>query len=133
MVFTKDFIFHLSQMAPFLQWFLVFMEMFLDYFKKGKLFNFKLIWNLKIKISQTLRCTSEAQKNKLLKTHSFVAGCSGGFVQAMLSCPIEVVKIRLQTLGYIGRSYDCMKYIFKHEGLRGLYRVSIISLKYLLR
>lgn len=51
-----------------------------------------------------------------------IAGSIGGLSQAILGCPIEVVKIRLQTLGYVGRSYDCMKDIYHHEGVYGLYR-----------
>lgn len=51
-----------------------------------------------------------------------ISGSAAGLTQAVLSCPIEVVKIRLQTLGYIGRSWNCMRYIFQHEGLYGLYR-----------
>jgi Mitochondrial carrier protein len=51
-----------------------------------------------------------------------IAGSMAGLSQAILTCPIEVVKIRLQTLGYIGRSYNCMKYIYNHEGIYGLYR-----------
>jgi hypothetical protein len=51
-----------------------------------------------------------------------IAGSAAGLSQALLSCPIEVVKIRLQTLGYVGRSWNCMRYIFQHEGLYGLYR-----------
>lgn len=51
-----------------------------------------------------------------------IAGSIAGLSQAILGCPIEVVKIRLQTLGYIGRSFDCMRYIYGHEGVYGLYR-----------
>jgi hypothetical protein len=51
-----------------------------------------------------------------------IAGSTAGLSQALLSCPIEVVKIRLQTLGYVGRSWNCMRYIFQHEGVFGLYR-----------
>lgn len=51
-----------------------------------------------------------------------IAGSVAGLSQAVLGCPIEVVKIRLQTLGYIGRSYNCMKHIYNHEGIYGLYR-----------
>jgi len=51
-----------------------------------------------------------------------IAGTVAGFTQALLSCPIEVVKIRLQTLGYVGRSASCMKLIYNHEGFYGLYR-----------
>lgn len=62
------------------------------------------------------------QKQKLLKVHMLISGSAAGLTQALLSCPIEVVKIRLQTLGYIGRSWNCMRYIYQHEGLYGLYR-----------
>jgi Mitochondrial carrier protein len=51
-----------------------------------------------------------------------IAGSAAGLSQAILGCPIEVVKIRLQTLGFIGRSYHCMRHIYQHEGLYGLYR-----------
>lgn len=51
-----------------------------------------------------------------------IAGSVAGLSQAILGCPIEVVKIRLQTLGYIGRSMNCMKHIYNHEGIYGLYR-----------
>lgn len=68
------------------------------------------------------RCTSEMQRQKLIKVHMLIAGSSAGLVQAVLSCPFEVVKIRLQTLGYVGRSWNCMRYIYQHEGLYGLFR-----------
>lgn len=70
----------------------------------------------------SIRCTSEMQRQKLVKVHMLIAGSSAGLIQAVLSCPFEVVKIRLQTLGYVGRSWNCMRYIFQHEGLYGLYR-----------
>lgn len=62
------------------------------------------------------------QRQKLIKIHMLIAGSSAGLAQAVLSCPFEVVKIRLQTLGYVGRSWSCMRYIYHHEGLYGLYR-----------
>ncbi|KAG5679882.1 hypothetical protein PVAND_009419 [Polypedilum vanderplanki] len=68
------------------------------------------------------RCTSEIQQQNMLKVHMLIAGSAAGFSQAILSCPIEVVKIRLQTLGFIGKSWNCMRYIFQHEGVYGLYR-----------
>ncbi|KAL7035866.1 hypothetical protein ACKWTF_008598 [Chironomus riparius] len=68
------------------------------------------------------RCSSDIHRQELLKTHMLISGSAAGLTQALLSCPIEVVKIRLQTLGYIGRSWNCMRYIFQHEGLYGLYR-----------
>lgn len=74
------------------------------------------------KLISFFRCASDAQRQKLLKYHMLIAGSVAGLSQAVLGCPIEVVKIRLQTLGYVGRSYDCMKYIYHHEGIYGLYR-----------
>lgn len=71
---------------------------------------------------QIFRCTDDQQRQKLMKAHLLVAGATGGLLQAVLGCPIEVVKIKLQTLGYVGRSFDCMKIIYRHEGFYGLYR-----------
>jgi hypothetical protein len=51
-----------------------------------------------------------------------IAGSSAGLAQAVLSCPFEVVKIRIQTLGYVGRSWSCLRYIYNHEGVYGLWR-----------
>lgn len=68
------------------------------------------------------RCRDDEQRRKLLKNHMLVAGCASGLLQAVFGCPIEVVKIKLQTLGFVGRSFDCMKIIYRHEGLYGLYR-----------
>lgn len=68
------------------------------------------------------RCTSDAERQKFLKCHMLIAGSIAGLSQAILGCPIEVVKIRLQTLGYVGRSFNCMRYIYNHEGIYGLYR-----------
>jgi Mitochondrial carrier protein len=75
-----------------------------------------------IYVCTQFRCSSEIQRQKLLKVHMLISGSVSGFSQAILSCPIEVVKIRLQTLGYVGRSWNCMKHIFQHEGIYGLYR-----------
>lgn len=74
------------------------------------------------KLIPFFRCSSDSQRQKLLQYHMLIAGSMAGLSQAILGCPIEVVKIRLQTLGYIGRSYNCMKYIYNHEGIYGLYR-----------
>lgn len=74
------------------------------------------------KLIPFFRCASDVQRQKLLKYHMLIAGSFAGISQAVLGCPIEVVKIRLQTLGYVGRSYNCMKHIYNHEGIYGLYR-----------
>lgn len=74
------------------------------------------------KLIPFFRCSSDAERQKTLKCHMLIAGSMAGLSQAILGCPIEVVKIRLQTLGYVGRSFDCLKYIYNHEGIYGLYR-----------
>lgn len=85
----------------------------------------KLEWqdvNWFCKLIPFFRCSSNTQRQKLLQCHMLIAGSMAGLSQAILGCPIEVVKIRLQTLGYVGRSFDCMRHIYNHEGSYGLYR-----------
>ncbi|KAJ3063869.1 hypothetical protein HDU98_000369 [Podochytrium sp. JEL0797] len=61
----------------------------------------------------------------------FWAGCGSGFVNAFLSCPMELVKIRLQnqsacTLGNTSTTYsgnlDCIRKLYVQGGLRSFYR-----------
>jgi solute carrier family 25 protein 33/36 len=60
----------------------------------------------------------------------FVAGGTGGAVGAIVTCPLEVIKTRLQALtktteltGMIGtRTYKAFLEIWKHEGIRGLWK-----------
>ncbi|TPX37983.1 hypothetical protein SmJEL517_g00406 [Synchytrium microbalum] len=58
-------------------------------------------------------------------SHIFWAGCISGFVNSFISCPMELVKIRLQNqvdkISYAG-PLDCIKQIWKAEGMRGFYR-----------
>jgi solute carrier family 25 (mitochondrial carnitine/acylcarnitine transporter), member 20/29 len=56
----------------------------------------------------------------------FAAGCISGFVNGFVSCPIELVKIRLQnqtnwTGGYKG-PVDCVRKIVAKQGMRGMYK-----------
>ncbi|KAI9361245.1 mitochondrial carrier domain-containing protein, partial [Zopfochytrium polystomum] len=53
----------------------------------------------------------------------FWAGCFSGSINALVSCPMELVKIRLQNQQnlYTG-PIDCCRKIFRAEGLRGFYR-----------
>ncbi|KAJ3021251.1 UNVERIFIED_CONTAM: hypothetical protein HDU68_009720 [Siphonaria sp. JEL0065] len=64
----------------------------------------------------------------------FWAGCGSGFVNAFLSCPMELIKIRLQnqtaTPGTIGSNnmttysgnLDCIQKLYKQGGIRAFYR-----------
>lgn len=40
---------------------------------------------------------NEYQRNLARRTHVFMAGSIAGFVQSFVACPMELIKIRLQT------------------------------------
>ncbi|XP_023336676.1 mitochondrial basic amino acids transporter, partial [Eurytemora carolleeae] len=54
----------------------------------------------------------------------FLAGCLGGGAQLIVGCPIELIKVKLQTqrLNKFSGPWDCSKHIYKYEGVRGVYR-----------
>jgi solute carrier family 25, member 45/47 len=52
----------------------------------------------------------EDEKKRLWERHVFVAGSCAGFFQSFLACPIEVIKVRLQTLTC---EYTRVYYIYK--------------------
>uniref|UniRef100_A0A8C9AL99 Solute carrier family 25 member 45 n=1 Tax=Prolemur simus TaxID=1328070 RepID=A0A8C9AL99_PROSS len=66
-------------------------------------------------------------------THVFIAGCTGGFLQAYFLAPFDLIKVRLQNqtepraqLGGSSPQYrgpmHCAASIFQKEGPRGLFR-----------
>lgn len=63
-----------------------------------------------------------------LSTYSsvYLAGCAGGTVQLAIACPVELVKIKLQTQSsgmakYRG-PWHCLSQTAKEQGARGLFR-----------
>lgn len=44
------------------------------------------------------RCTTEAERKNEWAQNVFLAGSTAGLIHAFFACPIEVVKVRLQTL-----------------------------------
>ncbi|KAI9509192.1 mitochondrial NAD transporter [Russula earlei] len=67
-------------------------------------------------------------KRKKWTADSVIAGAGGGFVASIATCPLDVVKTKLQaqraTLGqadYLGIS-GTFRNIIRHDGFRGLYR-----------
>jgi hypothetical protein len=64
----------------------------------------------------------------LKKRSIFLAGSFSGLVNAFFSCPMELIKIRLQNQGLNGAKHlytgplDCATKIVKSMGLKGLYR-----------
>jgi solute carrier family 25 carnitine/acylcarnitine transporter 20/29 len=58
----------------------------------------------------------------------FLAGSFSGLINAFFSCPMELLKIRLQNQGSNGASHlysgplDCVRKIVKTSGFKGLYR-----------
>ena len=78
----------------------------------------------------------EAQTRRYFGTFGimscFISGSIAGFVQSIVSCPIDLVKTQMQVQG-IGMkavqqtmkyktSLDALKQIYQHEGIRGCYR-----------
>ncbi|KAJ8508225.1 hypothetical protein ONZ45_g9491 [Pleurotus djamor] len=60
--------------------------------------------------------------------HSMIAGAGGGLVASVATCPLDVVKTKLQAQrliqgqqGYEG-IYDTLRSILRYDGVRGLYR-----------
>ena len=56
----------------------------------------------------------------------YLAGCAGGTVQLAIACPVELVKIKLQTQSSEMAKYrgpwHCLSQIAKEHGARGLFR-----------
>ncbi|KAG8228603.1 hypothetical protein J437_LFUL009308 [Ladona fulva] len=70
----------------------------------------------------------------------YLSGCVGGFAQAFITCPVDLIKIKLQTEtghnvkfmnthehDYRG-SLDCVKRVFKRTGLKGCYKGLTVTL-----
>merc|ERR1712013_205816 len=57
---------------------------------------------------------------------AYLAGCAGGGVQLAIACPVELVKIKLQTqssgVGRYRGPWHCLSIIAREQGVRGLFR-----------
>ncbi|KAL9892390.1 solute carrier family 25 member 45 isoform X1 [Glossina fuscipes] len=75
-------------------------------------------------------CHSDYQREQLEYKHMFLAGSIAGFVQSFIACPIELVKVRLQTQFYYNEyvmgqrrtPFNTFKRILKSDGISGIYR-----------
>ncbi|KAJ3293135.1 hypothetical protein HDU79_000652 [Rhizoclosmatium sp. JEL0117] len=73
-----------------------------------------------------------AGDNEPSVSNIFWAGCGSGFVNAFLSCPMELIKIRLQnqtsnvcpstSLTSYSGNLDCIKKLYKQGGISSFYR-----------
>ncbi|KAH7910861.1 mitochondrial carrier domain-containing protein [Hygrophoropsis aurantiaca] len=68
------------------------------------------------------------QSGKTWNAHSMIAGAGGGLIASIVTCPLDVVKTKLQAQraihgqpGYQG-VIDIVKTVVRHDGLRGMYR-----------
>ncbi|XP_055371645.1 solute carrier family 25 member 45 isoform X2 [Condylostylus longicornis] len=76
-------------------------------------------------------CHSDFQKEQLEYEHIFLAGSLAGFASCFVACPIELIKIRIQTQSYYSNNYlvgqrktpfKLFMKILKSDGIPGLYR-----------
>ncbi|XP_031635025.1 solute carrier family 25 member 45-like isoform X2 [Contarinia nasturtii] len=75
-------------------------------------------------------CTSDAERKIEWAQNVFLAGSTAGLIHAFFACPIELIKIRLQTQNHHNywRRYErqgpinCIKTVYRNEGLIGFYR-----------
>ncbi|XP_075145991.1 solute carrier family 25 member 45 [Haematobia irritans] len=75
-------------------------------------------------------CHSDYQREQLEYKNMFIAGSVAGFVQSFIACPIELIKVRLQTHHYYndyiyGKRRTTMwmfKRIVQMDGVSGLFR-----------
>lgn len=77
--------------------------------------------------------SASSTSNHVPYSHVFVASIAGGLLQWVPSCPIEVVKIKLQVQNsarsIVYRSpFHCFMKVFEAQGLKGLYRGGVILL-----
>ena len=82
-------------------------------------------------------------------TNSFIAGSAGGLVSSFITCPTELIRIRMQMQGigerevfleytghhsapgahkYYDSTWDCFKKVTKSEGVTGLYRGNLTTI-----
>lgn len=71
---------------------------------------------------------SASKWHKPVVANSIIAGAGAGLVSSVVTCPLDVIKTKLQAQstahgshGYLGIR-DTITSILKHQGLRGLYR-----------
>ncbi|XP_030247011.1 solute carrier family 25 member 45 isoform X2 [Drosophila navojoa] len=75
-------------------------------------------------------CHSDYQREQLEYHNMFMAGSVAGFVQSFIACPMELIKVRLQTHCYYNdylygqrrTAFGTFKRIVKNDGISGLYR-----------
>ncbi|KAM6981700.1 solute carrier family 25 member 45 [Tautogolabrus adspersus] len=75
-------------------------------------------------LSQSRR-SDRSQGTPASMTHIFTAGCFSGLMQVLVSAPIDLVKVRLQSQATVVRyrgPFHCVAVILKEEGPRGLFR-----------
>ncbi|KAG8765554.1 hypothetical protein FRC12_007435, partial [Ceratobasidium sp. 428] len=71
---------------------------------------------------------SASRWHKPVVANSIIAGAGAGLVSSVVTCPLDVIKTKLQAqsiahggYGYLGIR-GTVAHIIKHQGLRGLYR-----------
>ncbi|OXA60595.1 Mitochondrial basic amino acids transporter [Folsomia candida] len=66
-----------------------------------------------------------AHKHEAFYSEHFAAGCIGGLAQLCIGCPVDLVKVQLQSRlqkAEVKGPVDCVKQIIKTHGIFGLYK-----------
>lgn len=62
------------------------------------------------------------ERRAALPRHVFLAGTYAGLIQSFVASPVELIKIRMQCGMTYNNSWDCVRSIYRVEGLRGYFR-----------
>ncbi|KAK7863420.1 hypothetical protein R5R35_006499 [Gryllus longicercus] len=78
-------------------------------------------------------CGEGVTPNKYWHINVYVAGFTAGFIHAFLACPVDLIKIKIQTKRVLEKnsSYrvkECIKNISKHSGILGFYQGFLATL-----
>lgn len=62
------------------------------------------------------------ERRAALPRHVFLAGTYAGLIQSFVASPVELIKIRMQCGTTYRNSFDCLRSIYRTEGVRGYFR-----------
>ncbi len=70
----------------------------------------------------------EGSRSRRYLENVFWAGCVGGTAQSVIACPLELLKIRMQTEVNSVSTLRALRIVVQENGIRGLYRGMVPTL-----